>query len=637
MQAYVVAAAAVLVVGVGLLANLLGDSNGEPPLPLQPSGAPVAAATATAPPSATPRATRRPTPAPTPTPTPRPTLAPMVAAMTTAELAPTGVTVADDGDPAINDLVADVNGTVWATRAGAVLNVDPRTGRTREWTLADDPAFANADLAPSRQGGVWLVGPEQIRLFDGERFRKVIETPGPMRSVVEGPDGSLWAQADRYELIRWADGAWASGPPGRPGHGASSIVVDADNRVWTVNFDEDFDEEYSETPRGISAWDGSAWTTFTREGLPDPVFGDTLPDLVVGGDGTVWMVRGRILVRIHAGESSRYDAADVQGSVSLSAVDDDGRLWFVREACDSCDVQIHVDDGSTVTTYGAEDGLPGASDVGWEGTTVLPGPGRVLAATGAGLYRLTDGSWIRLELPTRIGSGATGPSLRYSMVALAAISRAEVWATTQRFGGWDDGPQHGGLFRFGSGAWQEQRLPVESTVGQAVVAPDGVLWVATGSGPLVRRDGTWIDLGDTVAGVVPDPGEVDAYCGGTVFIGGDGVTYYAGPRSGNRVVALLPRGDSWEARLPMETLLPVDPPAGCGSTLAATADGTLWWLERGWGTKLSRSTGGGWEVVSLSPGDQPGVAAFPSAIVVDRDGSLWVAAQTWDQTTDSSR
>ncbi len=167
VQAYVVAAAAVLVVGVGLLASLLGDSNGEPPLPLQPSGAPVAAATATATPIATPRATRGPTPAPTP----MPTLAPMVAAISTAELAPTGVIVADIGDPDLHGLVADVNGTVWATRAGAVLNVDPRTGRTREWTLADDPAFAMADLATSRQGGVWLVGPEQIRLFDGERFR----------------------------------------------------------------------------------------------------------------------------------------------------------------------------------------------------------------------------------------------------------------------------------------------------------------------------------------------------------------------------------------------------------------------------------------------------------------------------------
>jgi hypothetical protein len=203
VPAYAVIAASVLVVGLGFLGNLAGEWTGEasPRLPI--ASAPLAAAT--------PRPTL-----PTPAPTPEPTLEPVAAPATTAELSPTGVFVAGTGDQAFGGPVADVNGTIWAIRAGGVANVDPQTGRTREWTLADDPAFASSSLAPSRQGGVWLVNPDVIRLFDAERFRAVIESPGPVWTIVEGPDGGLWATTRTYGLIRWADGTWTIDPPGRP-------------------------------------------------------------------------------------------------------------------------------------------------------------------------------------------------------------------------------------------------------------------------------------------------------------------------------------------------------------------------------------------------------------------------------------
>ncbi len=70
----------------------------------------------------------------------------------------------------------------------------------------------------------------------------------------------------------------------------------------------------------------------------------------------------------------------------------------------------------------------------------------------------------------------------------------------------------------------------------------------------------------------------------------------------------------------------------CTTALATTADGTTWLLERGWGSRLSRSAGGAWEEVTI-----PGVEASPTAIVVDRDGSLWVAAITFDPAADSVR
>jgi hypothetical protein len=606
VPAYVVIAAAVLVAGLGFLANVTGDGTGEASPPLPTTSAPAAAAT--------PRPTL-----PTPAPTPVPTLAPVAAPVTTAELSPTGVFVAGTGDPAFGGLVADVNGTIWANRAGGVANVDPQTGRTREWTLADDPAFATAVLAPARQGGVWLVSPGVIRLFDGERFRAVIESPGSVWQVVEGSDGGLWATTGTYGLIRWADGTWTSDPPGRPTRGAASIAVDADGKVWTTNNDQHADGEW--TSRGISTWDGSAWTTFTAENRPELAdLGRSIPSLVAAGDGSLWVVTERHLARFHAGSWTRYDVADLASGVPPSTVDEDGRLWFVREDCEGCAVRIEVLDGSTLTTYTDQDGLPGAADVDWPWATILSGPGYLVAATEAGLYRLADGSWQRLETSAPSGRPAPGSNPTRFVAAIAAMSRNEIWAAN-----WPTGsPQEDELFRFDRDTWQRQRLPVETTVGQVVVGPDGALWAATASGPLVRRDGDWIDLGDTVARVVPEPGEDGTTCGGTVVIAGDGVAYYAGPRSGNRLVTLQPVGDSWEA-----SLHPA-PPLGdpCQATLAVTADGAIWLLQPAWGTTLRRSAGGPWEVVPLSPEDQPGVDTNTAAITVDRYGSLWAVVNT---------
>ena len=621
LQVTLVIGVAALMVGVGLLTNLTSDGESEAPSTLPATSAPAAAATF------------RPTLRPTAMPSPVPTLAPVVAPVTTAWLSSTGVLVADTGGPAVGDLVAAVNGTIWATRAGGIVNVDPQTGHAREWTLADDPAFATAGLAAARDGGVWLVGPEAIRRFDGVRFRAVIDTPGPVWSVAEGADGTLWAQTEQYGLVRWADGAWESDPPGRPGRGAEAIVVDADGRVWTANVDQPQDG-WNQTARGISAWDGSAWASFSPDELPGM---RDVPSLHTSGDGSMWAAVDARLARFQAGHWTEYEVPGLLGDVSLTAVGDDGRLWFVREDCgpDPCGVEIQVYDGSTLTTYDVEDGLPGPDDVGWPWASVLPGPGYIVASTDAGLYRLTDGSWQRLELTPPLGSPGPGLGPSGGVAALAALSHEVVWAAGESHDQWSGAPQGGGLFLFDGAAWHRAPLLVDdSAVGQAVVASDGALWVATGSGPLVRRrDGSWIDVRDEVAGVVPEPGQDSAYCGGAVFVGGDGVAYYAGPGSASQVVALEPVGKTWEPSV--HPALPAG--AECPTSMAATADGTIWVLERGWGNSLSRYTGGAWEVVSLPPLAQPGAEVNPTAIVVDRDGSLWVAAETWDEASFTSR
>lgn len=623
MTAYAVIALVGLLVGLGWLAGFADDS-GPVPSSLPSGSPPVAAASPTPRPSRaqTPRPSFSPNPAPIPVPTP----APFAAPLKTAELARTGVLVAGIGDPSIGSVASDADGTVWISRAGGVVKADLRTGRGREWTLADDAAFAAGSLAPARQGGVWLIGPDAIRLFDGRRFRAVIQTPASVWMVIDAPDGSIWGVGDPLGVIRWSDGVWTSDPPGRPTRGASGLVLDTEGRIWASNYETTAEGNW--TGRGISMWDGQSWTTFGNEDLPLLELSSQSASIVAGADGSVWAATGYQLARFDAGRWVEVEVPDKPPFTYLTAIDADGRLWFAGEGCETCGVTFHVYGGSSWTTYDEEDGLPGPEEVswGWSGLTI--GPGRVLATTEAGPYTLTGGTWRPVEL-----SGSSGPSPASSDVpraigTLAAVSRTEAWAATRMDNPNALPPRDGALFRFDGTSWHRERLPVETVVRQLVVAPDGALWAATDVGPLVRRGGDWIDLGDTVASAVPKPNEAVGACGAAVFVSNGGVAYYVGPGSANRVVALLPVGSTWEPSLHSAPRVEPD----CPSELAATADGTIWVLQRGWGTSLSRSAGDRWEQVTVRPTGQPGDQVGPTGITVDRDGSLWAAVTTWGST-----
>ena len=615
-RAYAVFLAAVLLVGAGLVSSLggAGQDRGSP----VPSGSGQAAVVTSSP-------TLRPTPAPTPRPTPVPTFAPAAAPKTAAELARTGVLVADTGDPSIGSLVADVNGTVWATRAGALLNVDPATRQVREWTLADDPVFATAALSPSRQGGVWLVGADAIRLFDGVRFRVVIPTPIPVWSVAEGADGSLWAITDPSRLIRWTDGRWIAAP-GRPAS-VASVVVDGAGRVWTVDVDV---SPSSWDFRSISAWDGSSWATYgpATLGLPTDQPASSLPSLAVAADGSLWAyVAGRLAW--WSGGWTSVEVPSVGREAALAAVDEGGRAWLVEPGCEACAVHIDAWDGSAVTTYDEASGLPSAAASSWSDAYLAAGRGFVLASTGAGWYLLTEGAWRRLDLPAPRQPDAPLRRPGDRILSLVATSRSEAWMSVQSWAG-ATAPPTGSLFRFRDGGWHAEPLPVRSLVGNTAVAPDGSLWLATAAGPLVRRGDRWIDLGKAVASIAPpEPSRGDAGCAGAIMVDDKGTASYLGPGSGNRLVTLRLVGGAWKASV----AAPAPDARWCPATLAGSADGATWLLQRGWGNILLRFAGGTWENVSLASLAEPDGQADPAAIVVDRDGTLWAVVNRFAETS----
>ncbi|MCJ7712006.1 MAG: hypothetical protein MUQ32_14385, partial [Chloroflexi bacterium] len=117
-----------------------------------------------------------------------------------AGLQPTGV-IAPSGQgaslPSTSALAVGSDGSAWVLFSSGLLRVDP-DGSVREWSLADDAAFAAArGLAASQFGGVWMYDETAVRLFDGETFTKVVSLsedsgPGFLTDATEGPDGELW-------------------------------------------------------------------------------------------------------------------------------------------------------------------------------------------------------------------------------------------------------------------------------------------------------------------------------------------------------------------------------------------------------------------------------------------------------------
>ncbi len=611
------------VVGLAGLSWLAGLTSG----PTEPPDATATPRAAVG--SPTPRATPRPTPRPTPEPTPAPTLAPTRATAVTRELEPTGILVADIGAADVGPILPDEDGSVWVARSGIVVKADPQTGHARRWTLADDTAFATASLARARLGGVWLLGSNTIRLFDGERFRAVIETPANVWQLVDAPDGTLWAQTDEFGLIRWADGVWTSDPPGRPSRGAASIAVDPSGRIWTSDFDSPEDGGW--VWRGVSVWDGTAWATYDRDELPLIEWTDEVPTVLAAADGTVWVTRTRQLARFDGSSWEAVEPGALSGIWRLDAVGDDGRLWLTEDGSDSGPVRIHVLDGDALTTYDDTTGLPGPWAVGWSGASVLPGPGYVLASTQAGLYRLGDGSWRRLATTSPDLPSSWGMLPGWWSREIAAVSSSEIWAAVQPPEGAPSATAGGGLFVFDGSVWREEPLPGRARPSQIVASPDGSLWVAADTGPLLRRGGVWTDLGDLVEDAVG--GSAQPGCQAAIALGADAAVYYTGSRSRSRIVALRPQGSTWRASVVAERAAGPD----CVSTLEVTTDGTIWNLQRGWGNSLSRLAEDGW--VGVLPAEPPGSwsRVNPTATTLGPGGSLWVAVSTYDESGDAGR
>jgi hypothetical protein len=528
---------------------------------------------------------------------------------------PTGITLV--GAPSADamtagPIVTDGSGTVWVGGPAQVTRLDPATGRTTTWDASDDAAFAALQMAPASGTGVWLIGQQDVHLFNGERFLADLTLPSDILESSPG-DASAVAIVDLVEarsvlwlslfesvpadggeggaagrVLRWSDGQWTQVAAIEDG-ADGAIAVDTQGGVWAGGM---VNPPVGVEP-GIRRFDGTTWTT---PGADDPDFPRGTGQVVADPTGGVWFLEftgaGTHLSRFD-GTTWHLVSDDVQKLVGEMwageplVVSGTGDAWM---AGSSAVVRFGPD--GTTESYAAEQGL-------------TPEYGAVPAITMAGADVLVHQRQGVLKLAgdrfTPVWSDDAWSPVRTT--GLTAVSADEVWTQAQRSG--EATPPPGapegflqkptGWIRYRNGAWQEIGAPTTGMCG-AALATDGAVWANT-------SDGLMRVVGDDVQVVwpgVPDCG-VLAGAGGSVWALVDGEVVRVGP-DGSRTS--IGRPDGFEDM----------------GMWAAGDDGSLWvggWVDGASG--FARWDGQAWTQVDIANPDAL------SSLAVSDDGAAWAA------------
>lgn len=454
--------------------------------------------------------------------------------------------------PSFSGLAADGLGALWWAGPG-VSRFDPATGVLRNFTAADDAAFATQwRTVPSVHGGVWLLESGRVRRFDGERFATALPTPGDFCQLTEGGDGALLgASCDSSGVVRgvyrWADGSWQPVGLDLAGRGGSLALLGADpsGGLWFRW------SQWSGAGDAFVHWDDGTWQVYdAAHGLP---LGVVTVALAAGGG--VWVAAEGALVRLAHGAWTPPTPDSGLADVS-SMVEAEGSLWVAGTAKDAwsttqrgeaAPVLVARWDGTSWTRYGPRSGLDLCASHDICGVSLTGAGGQVWATGRAGLFRLDGDRWTNV-LP------AVAPTFAQRMVVTGPD---EAWVVDS-----------GALWRLEGGRWSQS--PRVGLVGNGVrdVAEglDGTLWAATASG-LARLGGTrWRDVADVVT-----------------------LTGSAANMAGFSSVDVAPDGAVWAlmddggvVRIGDGVSVPQPPLIG-GGDLQVAADGTVWARGSGWG------------------------------------------------------
>jgi sugar lactone lactonase YvrE len=525
-------------------------------------------------------------------------------------LVPTGVEVLSPGQARYGEVVADGNGILWAhVDDGRLVRFDPTTGSERTWTVSDDAAFASFELMPARSGGVWLIGARTLRWFDGDVFRTVIETPGSLASdltiATEAADGSIWAAALDGTVLHWDGSSWSTLVAPRASTAAceppdavcypGAIAVDAAGRVWVGWI------VYPIPPNvaWVSRYDGSAWAVFD-----DGMTANRVESITQQPDGSIWAITDGGLARFN-GQSW----IDETGSLSSHCTSPpafalDGAAWCLGPGSSEGAAAVWRYDGSSWASKGEAGGAPGDSLEAVVPTT----SGTYVAVTesSVAIYGIADGRWERAWSAAADPSGAGGiaSTESFEYAGLLAPSRDELLATGER-----------GVRRFTHGAWSVEPIdPAHpGSVDDLVLAPDGTVWAAGAHGVAYRRDGRWVVVDSTSAGVIT--------------IGRDGVAWVAGGASGCDIWTVRSSRGTW-----IRTQLTTGRLKACvgGGVLSMAVDGrgTLWVGTGGFVVDgLASYADGRWSTYHAFAGlpDTTGV----SVLGIAPNGDPWIASEDW--------
>jgi hypothetical protein len=472
-------------------------------------------------------------------------------------------------------IVTDGTGAIWVKGMWRLTRIDPVSGQSQSWDAADDGAFATMEqITPAAGGGVWLVGGNRIRHFDGQRILADLTVPAEIFTTGAGPSAvghihdlvdvgtGLWVslhdirwdtswlarhktpgRTPARRVARWSHGQWKVMSTAKQSV-SGYLAVDRDGGVWSGDWAMSIvarrdSTSYEESAKGPRRWEGRSWVLPGRNRalvakeygkiLADPTGGVwllTKSNKLLHFDGHKWrLVTTDLSAAYENGWSDAWEDSELSGSGSTGVVGPwitvaaDGAAWLAG----SHGVARFTSDGS-LTTYGPDQGLalaPVAAPIA-TGDDVL-----ILDSTG--VLRLSGGRFTRIWTDQLVLQAPVG--------GLTAIASDQVWVQGADFG------DRGRWYLRAGGSWQ----PVgEATRTQpwpdgncgAVLAGDGAVWTTTRAG-LTRTAGGQTTV---IAAELTDC-PVAAGPEGSVWIGGRyGASFANTPGSTSGFLAYRPDG-----------------------------------------------------------------------------------------------
>lgn len=335
-------------------------------------------------------------------------------------------------------VAADSRGTIWFARGphvGKFLNGKFETVLTLD--------AATVSLAPSRDGGLWIVTPSQLLKFsEGTTPREVARMPPrtSVRAILEDRDGALWIGTPSSGLLRWSGHGIEIVDVPRPQ--ITALAQDCEGNLWVGT---DGGGLCRVRPRTVGYVDMTA-------GLPTEAVKTVCQDT----EGHMWAVlQYGALARESGGHWCVMTAADgwTGGSVVCVAPARSGGVWVGMR--DNGLLRWH--DGKT-DVWGPEKGYD------------IRSVRSLLAAANGDVWIVTDwpnrlrlfrgGRLIDLKVPRNM----------QAMIALAESPDGTVWA----------GTSNGQLFRIqGLELVREEGADPERPcyVRSLHAASDGSLWI----------------------------------------------------------------------------------------------------------------------------------------------------------------
>lgn len=424
--------------------------------------------------------------------------------------------------------------------------------------------------------------------------------------VTVGPEGAVWTAG--AGVRRWQpDGSVDVELRSEHGLGSNdvrSVEVAGDGSVWAA------------TGRGLSVFDGEAWTTYTAD---DGLLDNDVRAVATGDDGTVWTATRRGLSTFEADATGdRWYSYDILHDLDLSptshditsvAVAEQGGVWAGTRA--GAVVEF---DGTEWTIHAEADGLTSfeiSSVAVTDGGTVWAGDGTF----GDAVWAFDGDEWVP----------HTPEDLRGHHTLVRSVSVAgdgTVWAGTAK-----------GTLAFDGAEWTTHDLDLsgDGSIPAVATGADGTVWAGSPDGLWAFHDQEW---------TIHAAGGLASNHITSVALAGDDEIWAAGERG----VSTLADGDRAAYSLDeLPELRAVDREEEGSTTrmrrnhlssVAVADDGTVWVASN---QGVSRFADGAWTTDTAADGlhsgqpqdfDEhwPGV----TSVAVADDGTVWAGGALED-------